>query len=93
MAKSSGSGPTRPGSKTGRYKSAEESGRYTAPVPRSLRRSSRLYGIGILVLLVGGLLTILLNYLTVLPGGASPWYLVGGLVVIFAGFVMATRYR
>ena len=42
---------------------------------------------------IGGLLTILLNYLTVLPGSASTWYLVVGLVVIFVGFVMATRYR
>ena len=36
---------------------------------------------------------ILLNYLTVLPGSVSIWYLVAGLVVIFVGFMMATRYR
>ena len=36
---------------------------------------------------------ILLNYLSVLPGAVSVWYLVGGLVVIFGGFLMATRYR
>jgi len=39
--------------------------------------------------------TIVINYLAHLPGVAhgSPWGLVGGLVLIFAGFLMATRYR
>jgi len=36
---------------------------------------------------------ILLNYLTVLPGSVSIWYLVAGLVVIFVAFMMATRYH
>jgi hypothetical protein len=87
------SGPTRPGSRVGRPKTAQESGRYTAPIPRSTRQSSPYYGVAILVLLGVGLLTILLNYLSVLPGSASTWYLVAGLVLIFLGFVMATRYR
>ena len=46
-----------------------------------------------LATLVLGVLIILLNYLSVLPGSVSVWYLVGGLAAIFAGFVMATRYR
>jgi len=86
-------GPTKPGPGVGRYKTAEQTGRYTAPVPRSIRRSSPLLGIGVLLCLLGGLLMILLNYLTVLPGSTSTWYLVVGLVVIFGGFVLATRYR
>jgi hypothetical protein len=36
---------------------------------------------------------VLLNYLSVLPGAVSVWYLIGGLAVIFVGFLMATRYR
>jgi len=44
-------------------------------------------------MLVLGVLMILLNYLTVLPGSVTIWYLVGGLVLIFAGFIMATRYH
>jgi hypothetical protein len=40
-----------------------------------------------------GVLIILLNYLTVLPGSASAWYLLAGLGVVFAGFGMATRYH
>jgi hypothetical protein len=47
----------------------------------------------ILALLILGVLLILLNYSNVLPGGVSVWYLVGGLVMIFAGFLMATRYH
>ena len=86
-------GPTRPGQRVGRPKTAQEKGRYTPPVPRSVRRSSPYYGIAILVMMGVGLATILLNYLSVLPGSASTWYLVAGLVLIFLGFVMATRYR
>jgi hypothetical protein len=40
-----------------------------------------------------GVLTIVLNYLGVLPGGASNWYLLGGLGLIICGFVAATQYR
>lgn len=77
----------------GRYTAPEESGRYTPPVPRDVRRSPRWFGVLVLALLIAGVLLILLNYLTVLPGSVSAWYLVGGLAVIFVGFVMATRYR
>ncbi|MGH9082703.1 MAG: cell division protein CrgA, partial [Acidimicrobiales bacterium] len=77
----------------GRYTPPEESGRYTPPVPRGARKSPRWFGPLVLAFLVIGVLAILLNYLTVLPGGVSSWYLVGGLVVIFAGFLMATRLR
>ena len=85
--------PGRPGAKVGRYTSAEESGRYTAPIPAGVKRSPRWFGIAVLVALILGVLIILLNYLTVLPGAVSVWYLVAGLVAIFVGFMMATRYR
>jgi Cell division protein CrgA len=83
----------KPGSRVGRYTAPEESGRYTPPVPRGNRRSPRWYGPLVLFLMVVGVLAIILNYMTVLPGGVSAWYLVGGLVVLFVGFLMATRYR
>ena len=87
-------GPAAKGtSRVGRYTPAEESGRYTPPIPKNVRRSARWYGITLLVLLLLGVLTILLNYLGVLPGGTKVWYLVSGLVMIFIGFLMATRYR
>jgi hypothetical protein len=44
-------------------------------------------------MLVLGVVMILLNYLAVLPGSVSVWYLVGGLGLIFGGFLAATRYR
>lgn len=77
----------------GRYTPPDQSGRYTAPVPRAVRRSPAWYGAAILVLLVLGVLTILLNYLGVLPYSVTSWYLVAGLVIILVGFMMATRYR
>jgi len=36
---------------------------------------------------------ITLNYLAVLPGSTSPWYLALGLVSLFAAFYLATRYH
>lgn len=80
-------------SRVGRYTSPEHSGKYTPPVPRTVRRSPKWFGVVVLALLILGVLLILLDYLTVLPGGVSAWYLVAGLVVIFVGFVMATRYH
>jgi len=85
--------PPKGASRVGRYTPPEESGRYTAPIPKDTRTSPRWYGPLILVLLILGVLMILLNYLTVLPDSVSVWYLVAGLIVIFAGFLMATRYR
>jgi len=77
----------------GRYTPPEQSGRYTRPIPKEIRRSARWFGASILFLMIFGVLMILLNYLTVLPGSVSIWYLVAGLVVIFVAFMMATRYR
>jgi hypothetical protein len=36
---------------------------------------------------------VVINSLGVLPGGASNWYLLLGLGLIAAGFVIATQYR
>ena len=46
-----------------------------------------------LVFFAVGVLVILLNYLEVLPGSASNWYLLGGLASILAGIITATQYR
>ena len=94
--KSAGGRSTAKGtSKVGRPSTAEESGRYTRPIPKSVRRSPPWYGALVLVLLLLGVAIIVLNYLAHIPGVAhgSPWGLVVGLVLIFAGFLMATRYR
>jgi hypothetical protein len=44
-------------------------------------------------LLVAGITVILINYLDLLPGGASNWYLLAGLGLICVGFITATQYR
>lgn len=77
----------------GRYVDPEASGRYTAPTPEETRHSPSWWGPTLLALMILGVLIILLNYLTVLPGAASAWYLLVGLAVVFVGFGMATRYR
>jgi len=43
--------------------------------------------------MIFGVLVITLNYLQVLPGSTSSWYLALGLVAMFAGFYLATRYK
>ena len=65
------------------------------PIPKSVRQSPAWFGALILVLLIGGVAVITVNYLARLPGlgHGSPWGLVVGLVMIFAGFLMATRYH
>jgi hypothetical protein len=49
----------------------------------------------VLVLLIVGVAVIVVNYLAHIPFVAhgSAWGLVAGLVLIFAGFLLATRYR
>jgi small-conductance mechanosensitive channel len=77
----------------GRYTPPEVSGRYTRPVTRKARRSAPWFGPLILVLMVLAIVMIILNYITVLPGSVSTWYLVAGIGIIAVAFGMATRYR
>ena len=45
------------------------------------------------ILLGVGMVTVIVNYLEVLPGGAKNSYLFLGLGLITAGFMLATRWR
>ncbi len=81
------------GTAVGRYLSAEQTGRYTRPVPKETRRSPRWFGWVVLGLMVLGAFLLIGDYLTFLPGAVSPYYLAAGLVAIIAGFVLATRLR
>lgn len=47
----------------------------------------------ILGLLVLGTLMIVLNYFDVMPDSPTNWYLLGGIMLIASGFVVATQYR
>ncbi|MDA8379320.1 MAG: hypothetical protein M0020_00555 [Actinomycetota bacterium] len=82
-----------PGSGRSSAPGVSDGGRYTPPIPSSVRRSSNIMAGVILGLLALGFLMIILNYVNVFPGGASNWYLFGGLVLLFAGGVTATRFR
>ena len=55
--------------------------------------SSRSYVIIMTALMGLGVLLIVLNYLTLLPGSVSRWYLWSGLGLIGIGFIMTTEYR
>ena len=80
-----------PGS-TGRV-TQRSSGRYTPPVPKEFKVSPRWVPILMFTLLGIGMFMIILNYLELLPGAASNWYLLGGLGFITGGFITATFYR
>jgi hypothetical protein len=70
------------------------SGRYTPPIPQEYKVSPRWVPITMGILLIGGMLMIILNYLNLLPGeDPSNAYLLGGLGLITAGFIVATRWR
>lgn len=56
--------------------------------------SPRWVPIAMGILLIGGMLMIVSNYLNVLPGpDPSNTYLLGGLGLITLGFIVATRWR
>jgi hypothetical protein len=74
------------------------SGRYTPPARAQgggtmNMPSPRWVPVLMFSLLGIGTLLIILNYLELLPGAPSNWYLVGGLVGVLSGIVTATQYR
>jgi hypothetical protein len=71
----------------------EASSRYTPPTPAYVKESPRWVPVLMFALLGLGLVMIVLNYLELLPGAVSNWYLLGGLGLIFAGIITATQYR
>jgi len=69
------------------------SARYTPPVPREQRVSPIWVPVLIAALLALGSVIIILNYVEVLPGAATNWYLLGGLGLITAAFLVATKWH
>ena len=70
------------------------SGRYTPPIPREMKVGARWVPWVMGALLITGMLVIITNYMNLLPGSdPSNWYLLGGLGLITAGFIVATRWR
>jgi hypothetical protein len=93
MAKSQSKQSKAKAKTVGRYVTAESKGRVTARRPVGADHSPHWYGWVLIDLLLFGMLVITLNYLQVLPGSTSSWYLVIGLVSMFSAFYLATRYR
>jgi cell division protein CrgA len=68
--------------------------RYTPPIPRSQKVSPIWVPILMFASLGIGMLVILANYVSLLPGnGPSNVYLLVGLVLITLGFVTATKFH
>ena len=84
---------THKGAATGRHLTAEQTGRYTKPIPKDTRKSPPWFGPFVIGLLLLGAFILVGNYLTFLPGAVSPWYLVAGFAAIVAGFGLSTRLR
>ena len=73
--------------------SDDVSGRYTAPIPKEMKVSPPWYPYLVLAFFLLGIVVILLNYLGLLGGHASNWFLLAGLGLIVVGFVAATRWH
>jgi len=76
-----------------RTTSQPASSRYTPPTPKSVKVSPPWVPVLMFGLLVVGALMIVLNYLELLPGAVTNWYLLGGLALILGGIFTATQYR
>jgi hypothetical protein len=78
---------------SGRVTAPPASARYTPPLSDEYRTSPKWVLPLLLGLLAAGVLMIVLNYVSLLPGSASNWYLLGGLGLILVGFGVSTRLR
>ena len=68
--------------------------RYTPPADHTIDMPSPWYIPAIMFALWGiGILLIFLNYVELLPGSQTNWYLLGGLGAILAGIIVATQYK
>jgi hypothetical protein len=76
-----------------RPRAPEAGGRYTPPIPREARVSPTWVPVLMFTLLGLGVVTIILNYLNLLPGDADNKYLLLGLAFITGGFITATNFH
>jgi uncharacterized RDD family membrane protein YckC len=81
-------------SRVGRYTDPVTAGRMTPKThTKEAEHSPQWFGVLVLQAIIFGLLVTVLNYLAVLPGSTSSWYLVVGLGSLFFGLFLATRYH
>ena len=84
------------GGKPGAAGRAQRAGahRYTPKTPKTVKHSPLWVPVAMFTSMGAGIVVIVTNYLQVLPGGeARNGYLILGLVLMIAGFVLSTRYR
>jgi len=86
-------GPTKPAKSSSRSSSPDASSRYTPPVPAYKKVSPPWWPATMFVPWGAGILMIILNYVGVLPGSVSNWYVFGGLGLILIGIIAATQYH
>jgi hypothetical protein len=87
-------GPASRKNPVGDNTSSFASSRYTPPVPGGSNPPSPAWVPVLMFSLFGlGMLTLILNYVSLLPGAVSNWYLLAGLGFILGGIVTATQYR
>jgi hypothetical protein len=68
--------------------------RYTPPTPKTVKHSPLWVPVAMFTSMGAGVVVIVGNYLQLLPGGdAKNSYLILGLVLMVAGFVLSTRDR
>ena len=68
--------------------------RYTPPQPKTVKHSPLWVPVSMFTSMGAGFVVIVCNYLQLLPGGeAKNSYLILGLVLLIAGFVLSTRFR
>ncbi|MDQ6837401.1 MAG: cell division protein CrgA [Actinomycetota bacterium] len=85
--------PGASGAGTTKY-AREATGRYTPPTSQEEHRPSPWWVPTIMLAFFGlGILSIILNYLGVVPSSPSNVYLLVGLGLIVAGFVVSTRWH
>ncbi|MGZ4705608.1 MAG: cell division protein CrgA [Acidimicrobiales bacterium] len=86
-------GPTKPTKSSSRSSTPDASGRYTPPVPAYKKVSPPWWPATMFVPWGLGIVMIILNYVGVLPGSVSNWYVFGGLGLILVGIIAATQYH
>lgn len=92
-SKNASKSPKPGGTPSGRV-TPKPTARYTPPIPKSEKVSPIWVPIVMFASLGLGMLVILANYVSLLPGGEpSNMYLLLGLVLITVGFITATKYH
>lgn len=80
--------------KISRTTAPEASSRYTPRSPHYDQMPSPIWVPILMFTMFGlGMLVIFLNYVALLPGATSNWYLLVGLGLILGGIITATQYR